>query len=304
MSLTPQQELFEHFAGIKREAISIGIDMVARRELLDRYFALNAETTTTTCELAEVSLPRSTCYWVVPENTDPARRMLYIHGGSWVSGSIRGYQAFVEKLAVATGSAVLFVDYSLAPEAPFPAGLEDCVEALQWLQANGPDGESEAGKCFIAGDSAGGNLTLSTLLACKTRGLKLPDAALAMSPCTDLTASGESMQTHQEQDPILVAEAIPILAQVYVQQKTEIADPLVSPLFGDLTGLPPVMLQVGEAEVLLDDSTRFAEKLEAAGGETELETWPGMPHVFQGFAPYLPEANQAIESIARFFQRF
>lgn len=259
------------------------------------------------------------CYWFVPHEYDGKNRLLYIHGGSWMSGSVKGWGAFMGRLATATGCAVLFAEYALMPEQPFPAGLNDCITAYHWLRNNTPN-ESltfesqpndvkpiESGidhKIFMAGDSAGGNLALACLLSLKDQGCDLPDAALAISPCTDLTASGESMAGRKHLDPIINPEAISPLAQAYVQGVQDHAYPLVSPLFGQLSGLPPIMIQTGEAEVLLDDSRRFAQNAQRAGVDITLDTWPHMPHVFQGFAPFLPQANQAMDKIKQFFSRF
>lgn len=302
------ETVLAHLKSIASEAAQLPADVNRRRELLDRYFAVSSEVMMSTLTPKEVKVGNRTGYWFVPENYGGERRLLYIHGGSWMSGSVKGWAGFVTRLAQACDCAILFIDYSLMPEAPFPAGLNDCVEAYQWLRNNGPSGIVEAGKnntekLFIAGDSAGGNLTLACLLAIKEQHLKMPDAALAISPCTDFTASGETIRTHQERDPIINGRAIPFLAKAYLaNSNAELTHPLVSPLFGDLSGLPPMMLQTGEAEVLLDDSLRFAEKAKHAGIDVLVDIWPDMPHVFQGFAPFLQQANEAIERIARFIK--
>ena len=292
-----------HFKKLIFEFMQPSCDLNRRRELLDTYFAVSFDV------MAVAITPKKVCvgdrggYWFVPENHDGQRRLLYIHGGSWMSGSIKGWAAFMARLAQASDCAILFIDYSLMPEAPFPAGLNDCLDAYLWLKDNSPVSNSKADSLFIAGDSAGGNLTLACLLALKNKNLPLPDKALAISPCTDLTASGESMVSRQDQDPIINPLGIPLLAQAYLINSTEdVTSPLVSPLFGDLRGLPPLMLQTGEAEVLLDDTLRFAEKAKRAGVDVELDTWPNMPHVFQGFAPFLPQATEAIERIGTFFK--
>jgi acetyl esterase/lipase len=284
-------------------------DIMRRRELLDGYFSVSPEVMEITITPEKVMVGDRAGYWFVPENHDGQRRLLYIHGGSWMSGSVKGWAAFVARLAQACDCAILFIDYSLMPEAPFPAGLNDCLNAYAWLIDIGPAAVSKADKIFIAGDSAGGNLTLACLLAIKENylsfspSLEMPDAALAISPCTDFTASGETMSTHQHRDPIINALAIPLLAQIYLENANKnVTDPLASPLFGDLTGLPPLMLQTGEAEVLLDDSLRFANKAQQAGVDVLLDIWPDMPHVFQGFAPFLPQASGAIERVGVFFR--
>jgi acetyl esterase/lipase len=297
-----------HFKNLTLEVLQRPTDVEYRRELLDRYFAVSPEVMISTINPKPVTVGDRPGYWFVPEGHDGLRRLLYIHGGSWMSGSVHGWSAFVARLAEACDCSILFIDYSLMPEAPFPAGLNDCLMAYEWLRKNSPtenplQERQLAEKVFIAGDSAGGNLALACLLAIKDKPFSMPDAALAISPCTDFTASGESMRTHQDRDPIINALAIPYLAKAYLVDSLEDeTHPLASPLFGDLAGLPPLMLQTGEAEVLLDDTVRFAEKAKQAGVEVVLDTWPNMPHVFQGFAPFLPEASEAIERIGMFFK--
>ena len=300
---TALNTILTHFKKLTVEFMQPSCDLARRRELLDSYFSVSPEVMEVTIQPQEVMVGKRAGYWFVPEGHDGQRRLLYIHGGSWMSGSIKGWAAFVARLALACDCAILFIDYSLMPEAPFPAGLNDCLEAYLWLRDNGPDSTLMADEIFIAGDSAGGNLALACLLALKDKQLPLPDKALAISPCTDFTASGESMVTHQAIDPIINPLGIPLLAQAYLKNSNEaVMHPLVSPLFGDLAGLPPLMLQTGEAEVLLDDTLRFEEKAKLAGVEVELDTWPDMPHVFQGFAPFLPQGSEAIERIGEFFK--
>lgn len=292
-----------HLKKLTFEFTQPSCDLNRRRELLDSYFAVSPDVMAVAIQPRKVFVGDRAGYWFVPENNDGQRRLLYIHGGSWMSGSINGWAAFMARLAKACDCAILFIDYSLMPEAPFPAGLNDCLDAYLWLIDNGPASSSKADEIFIAGDSAGGNLALACLLALKNKHQPLPNRALAISPCTDFTASGESMISRQAQDPIINPLGIPLLGQAYLVNSTEdVTCPLVSPLFGDLSGLPPLMLQTGEAEVLLDDTLRFAKKAKLAGVKIELDTWPNMPHVFQGFAPFLPQATEAIERIGAFFK--
>jgi acetyl esterase/lipase len=245
------------------------------------------------------------CEWLLAAGADPDRRLLYIHGGGWTAGGLDSHRPLSARISVATGCSVLAVDYRLAPEHPFPAGLEDCVATVQWLRANGPNGAASARSLFVAGDSAGGNLTFATLLACKERGIALPNAAIPISAATDFGATGASFQTRAERDPLLAGgpDAIRLIGQIYLQGKADPLSPLASPLYGDLRGLPPLLIQVGDAEVLLDDSTRIAERAKQAGVDVTLEVWPEMPHVFQAFAPFLPEATQAIEHIGAFVRK-
>jgi acetyl esterase/lipase len=245
------------------------------------------------------------CEWLLAKGADPDRRLLYIHGGGWTAGGLDSHRPLSARISAATGCAVLAVDYRLAPEHPFPAGLDDCIATYRWLRENGPNGAAPARSLFVAGDSAGGNLTLVLLLASKQRGLPLPNAAVPISPATDFLGQGESWRTREEREPIIRggADGIRMLSQVYLQGRAKPEDPLASPLYGDFRGLPPLLFHVGDAEVLLDDSTRAAEKAKQAAVDVTLEVWPDMPHVWHAFAPFLPEASQAIERIGAFVRK-
>ena len=194
---------------------------------------------------------------------------------------------------------MLLPDYRLAPEHSFPAGLEDCIRACEWLSANGPAGPARSNATFLAGDSAGGNLTLATLLALRDRGRPLPAAGIALSPCTDFTLASESLRTVN--DPIISASTMPVFRDHYLG-KADPGNPLASPVFGDYRGLPPLLIQVGEHEMLRDDSVRLAKKARADGIPVKLEVWPGMFHVFQSHEPLLPEAREAIDHAADFMR--
>ena len=235
--------------------------------------------------------------WVVARGADPDLRMLYLHGGGFVSGSGGNYLPLAADISTAAGCAVLLPDYRLAPEYPFPAAINDCVHAYTWMLACGPDGPTPAKATFIAGDSAGGSLTLATLLALRDRRLPLPVASMPLSACTDLTLSSPSMQT--EPDPICSARAMPFFAALYLGD-TDPRHPLASPVFADFTGIPPLLIQVGEHEMLRDDSVRVAAKARAEGVDVTLEVWPGMVHVFQ--IRGLPESQEAIAHLADFMQ--
>lgn len=237
--------------------------------------------------------------WVVAPDADPNVRLLYIHGGGWVSGSAAFYLTMAAHISAAAKCAVLLPDYRLAPEHPFPAGLDDCVTAHEWMLSHGPDGEAPMDVTFVAGDSAGGNLTLATVLALKERKLKLPAGAIPISAATDFTLESESLKI--DDDPIISSKTMPIFKEHYLG-KSDPHNPLASPVFGDYHGIPPLLIVAGEHEMLLDDSIRVAKKAEADGATVKLEIWPGMFHVFQSHEPLLPEARESIEHMASFMQ--
>lgn len=237
------------------------------------------------------------CEWVLAPGADPDLRLLYIHGGGFVSGSAGFYLPLAAHISAAAKCAVLLPDYRLAPEHRFPAGLNDCVDSHNWLVSNGPSGAAPARATFIAGDSAGGNLTLTTLLALRDRKLQLPAGAIPISPCTDWTLASQSLRAVH--DPIISSKTMAVFRDHYLDQGDRLA-PLASPVFGDYRGLPPLLIQAGEHEMLRDDSIRVTKKARADGASVRLEIWPGMFHVFQSHDPLLPEAREAIDHIAKF----
>jgi acetyl esterase/lipase len=220
------------------------------------------------------------------------RAVLYLHGGGYVIGSIATHRELAARISAASGARCLVIDYRMGPEHRFPAAVDDAVSAYRWLLDAGYAPERLA----IAGDSAGGGLTLATLLALRDRKLPLPATGVCLSPWADLTMSGASMTSKVKDDPMLSREPLAMMAKHYLGNGDPRA-PLASPVFAELRGLPPLLVQVGGAEVLLDDSTRLAERARAAGVAVELEVWPDMVHVWQAFAALLPEGQQAIERI-------
>ena len=245
--------------------------------------------------LSKVEVGDVPCEWVVTPGADPDVRLLYLHGGGWVSGSGGNYLPLAAEISLAAQCVVLLPDYRLAPEHPFPAGLEDCVAAHDWLAANGPSGPGAAKATFIAGDSAGGNLTLATLLALKERRRPIPAGAIAISPATDFTLSSQSLKSVY--DPIISSQTMPEFRDRYLSM-ADPRNPLASPVFGDFRGLPPILIQTGEHEMLRDDSIRVAKKARADGISVTLEIWPGMVHVFQ--IRGLPESREAVKHIGDF----
>jgi acetyl esterase/lipase len=220
--------------------------------------------------------------------------ILYLHGGAYALGSINVHRELVARLARAAGIRALAINYRLAPEHPFPAALEDTLAAYRWLLAQGIDPTRIA----LAGDSAGGGLALAALVALREAGQPLPAAAVCISPWVDLALRGASLQQQARLDPILDPQTLAKYAGYYAGNHDP-ASPLISPLYAGLQGLPPLLIQVGTHEILLDDATRLAEHARQAGVEVTLETWDGLFHVFQ-LLPFMPETQRAIAQIAEF----
>jgi epsilon-lactone hydrolase len=234
--------------------------------------------------------------WGSAPGADGNRVMLFLHGGGYNIGSIQSYRGFVGKLSRAMQARVLSVDYRLAPEHPFPAAVDDCYAAYRWLLAR----DIAPNRIVVAGDSAGGGLAFSTLLAARDAGDPLPSAIVAISPSTDLAKEGESMRARAHLDPLVSYETSIAHALRYVGANGDLKHPLASPLYADLRDLPPTLIMVGTHETLFDDSTRIAAKARAAGVDVELDVWEGMIHIWPFFADVLPEGAQAIEKIGRF----
>jgi epsilon-lactone hydrolase len=233
---------------------------------------------------------------VTPEARD-GRSMLYLHGGGHVTGTPVLYRDFIWRLAAAARAQVFIIDFRLAPEHPFPAALEDAVKAYRALVAEGTDPRQMA----VVGESSGGGLALALLLKLRDEGSRLPAAAVALSPWTDLALTGPSLRLNADADAMIRSEEAPRLARYYLAG-ADPRTPYASPLYGDPTGLPPTLIQVGSDEVLLDDSVRMAERMRAAGCQVELEIWPRMPHAWHLWARLVPEARAAIERLGAFVQ--
>jgi len=222
------------------------------------------------------------------------RVVLYLHGGGFLLGSAKTHRSLAARIGQAARAEMLVLDYRLAPEHSFPAAIDDAIAAYRWLLDQG----LSAGNLAIAGDSAGGGLTVSTLLAIRDARLPQPAAAVLMSPWVDLAGEGASMQTNAAADPMVQKEGLLGMSRAYLHG-TDPHHPMASPIHADLTGLPPLLVQVGTAETLLDDSVRLAARAEAAGVAVTLEKWDDMIHVWQAF-PQLPEAQRAVERIGEY----
>jgi acetyl esterase/lipase len=235
--------------------------------------------------------------WVTAPGCDPARAVLYLHGGGYVIGSINTHRRLAYDISAASGARVLVIDYRLAPEHPFPAAVDDAATAWRWLLQQG----FATSRLAIAGDSAGGGLTLATLVNLRDQKLGLPACAVAISPWVDLEGMGNSITARAAQDPMVQKDGLLWMAGLYLNGK-DAKTPLAAPLHAELKGLPPILVQVGTAETLLDDATRIAEKLHAAGVDVRLAIWPNMLHVFPLFAPILSEGRDGCLEIGGFIR--
>ena len=225
--------------------------------------------------------------WTDADGVRSDAAIVYLHGGGYTMGSLDSHRGLVANLSRAAGTRALSVDYGLAPENPFPQAVEDAVNAVQFVHAQG----IAANRIVVAGDSAGGGLTAATLIALRDRGIDMPAAGVLISPWLDLTQSAATMETHAAIDPMVSATLLDQCSKAYLKGQ-DAKDPLASPLFADLTGLPPLLIHVGTAEVLLDDARRFDAAARKAGVDSTLEEWPDMIHVWHTFAGMLPEGSR------------
>lgn len=248
-------------------------------------------------KLEPVSLGSLSAEWMLPPDAPRDRAILYFHGGGLVVGSVRAHRSIVAKFVKGSGIPALVFDYALAPEHPFPEGLNDSVSAYNYLLAQG----IKPSNIVFAGDSGGGNLVFSALLSLKEKGIPLPGAAIALSPWTDLKNSGESWSTNAEHDNLCWRDAQTVFAEYYAGDNDP-AMPLISPLYGDLSGLPPLLIYAGSDELMRDDSTRFAARAKAAGVDTTLRIGKGLFHCYPACSPLFPEAKQAMNEICVFIK--
>ena len=234
---------------------------------------------------------------VTSEFASDGAAVLYLHGGGYAIGSPATHREFARRLSVASRADILAIDYRLAPENPFPAAVEDAVTAYRWLLDNGYRPESLA----IAGDSAGGGLTVATLVSARDQGLPLPACGVCLSPWIDMEGTGDSMTSRADMDPMVQSEGLVGMAGLYLDG-ADPRTPLAAPLYADLNGLPPLLIQVGSRETLFDDAVRLDENARASGVETAFEEWADMIHVWHVFAPMLDEGQQAIERMGEFMR--
>lgn len=282
----------ERLKGLVRERSKRGeLPLAERRKAMDgnaQQFPMPAGVAVESVDLGGLRAE-----WHVPASLSGApetqRTILYFHGGGYVIGSPVSHRHITGRLALDANARILSVDYALAPEHPFPAAVKDGLKAYRWLLDKG----HAPRRIAIAGDSAGGGLTVATLLAARNEGLPMPAAASLISPWSDLTCATGSYESRAEADPMITPEGIRELAATYLAG-ADARNPLASPNLADLRGLPPMLIQVGEDEVLLDDSRNLAARAREAGVDVELEVAPGMIHVWHAFYQMLPEGEQAI----------
>ncbi|PWF47832.1 alpha/beta hydrolase fold domain-containing protein [Massilia glaciei] len=278
--------------------------LAAMRKQIDRMFADRTPRATIT-RLAGGPVAGE---WVLAPGADPARRTLYLHGGAFTVGSPASHRTLTERFSELTGGAVLALDYRLMPEHPRMAGIEDSRAAYRWMLDNGPGGAGPAQTVFVAGDSAGASLALALLAWTRDQGLRAADAAVVLSPSTDATLSSPSMSRNVHSDAML-GPAFGIVAKLpqavtlwgtYLQTGINPRDPVISPVFGDLSKLPPTLVHASETEMLFDDAVRYTNRARAAGSPVELQTWNNTLHVWHLFNPELPEAREALAEIGKF----
>lgn len=236
--------------------------------------------------------------WITAPGARPEAVVLYLHGGGYIVGSIVSHRELASRISRAAAARVLLIDYRLAPEHPHPAAVDDATAAYRWLVGTG----ISPSRIAIAGDSAGGGLTVAALVALRDARQPLPAAAVCISPWVDLEGLGDSMTTKAAADPMVEPGGLHQMAEMYLAGQDP-RTPLAAPLYADLSGLPPLLIQVGTAETLLDDSTRLAERARKANVPVTLEVWEDMIHVWHVFAGMLPEGRKAIGAIGSFLGR-
>ncbi len=236
--------------------------------------------------------------WISTPESNLNNIVFYLHGGGYVGGSLTSHQDLAMRICRASKSRILLIDYRLAPEHRFPAALDDAIVCYKWLLEQE---KIPPNRIVIAGDSAGGGLTLSTLIKLRDESIPLPTAAVCLSPWTDLAMTGNSLKENAKIDPWLKPSELYFLAELYIGNNDP-KNPFISPLYGELKGLPPILMHVGNTEILKSDSTRFAEKAKEAGVDITLKIWDDMIHVFQAFANWAPEGQEVINKIGEYIK--
>jgi monoterpene epsilon-lactone hydrolase len=291
---SPESVLVRQYLMAAKASQTAGTDIETARQGLEALSALTPVAPDINVE--KISIEGIPAEWVTAPNAVEDRVFLYLHGGAYIMGSCNTHRYIASKLARSTAARVLVPEYRLAPENPFPAAIEDAVKVYRWLISSGfaPD------KIIIGGDSAGGGLTLATLISLKDEEEALPTLAVLLSPWTDMEGTGESMETRADVDPWLSPDASRTTPALYIRDMDP-RHPLVSPIYADLSGLPTMLVHVGNDEILLSDSARLVDRARASGVEITFKIWDEMWHVFQTFA--IPEGQQAIDEIGDFVRK-
>lgn len=280
---------------LRSRAVPPEYDVAKSRERFEKTAAFLGGAPDAKCEKVDAGgVPAE---WVMAPGCDTGRAILYLHGGGYAIGSLNTHRRLAYDISAASAAKVLLIDYRLAPEHPFPAAVDDAAAAWRWLLQQG----FATNRLAIAGDSAGGGLTIAALVNLRDKKLGLPACAVAISPWVDLEGLGDSITTRSAQDPMVQKDGLLWMAKMYLNGKDS-KTPLAAPLHADLKDLPPVLVQVGTAETLLDDAIRIAEKMHAAGVDARLAIWPNMLHVFPLFAPVLSEGRDGCIEIGNFIR--
>ncbi|HVN72394.1 MAG TPA: alpha/beta hydrolase [Desulfomonilia bacterium] len=285
-----------YFRMVKMFSRSSGsVDLLKERMELEKLGALFKPLAPINCMKADANgVPAE---WIAPSGSSHRRTVFFVHGGSYVSGSISSYRALAANIAHAADARALIIDYRLAPENRYPAAVEDAAAAYRWLIGS----HAEPGKVVFVGDSSGGSLVLALAVYLRDRGEPLPAAIVSLSPMTDLVMSGETWSTNAKSDILIYPHKEREFARMYLGD-ADPHTPYASPLYADLKGLPPIFIQVGTPELLLSDSTRFAERARAAGVDVTIEQWEGMQHDWHFTANFVPEGRKAIARIGEFIR--
>lgn len=297
------ERAFAHIASGGVEPGNLSEDPIAAmRRAVNSYGAVDPLPPPTGVVILPADADGIACEWIVPDNDDHTHRLVYLHGGGWVAGGLESHRLIVAELAVAANLPILLVDYRLAPEHPFPAGLEDCEAAFAWAADNGPLGPSTATRLDLAGDSAGGNLTAALCQLAIINGTRIPDRLVLISAVLDGAlnpARGQAQHVDANE------EGLELVIENYLCGSTSIEDHRVSPMNATdevLSVFPPCLLQASSAEYLLWDSVAFAQRLARVDARVVLSIWPSLPHVWQAFLELLPEARLALHEIADFLR--
>jgi acetyl esterase/lipase len=289
---------------LKAFAKTASSDVKIARQQLEDLFYREVE-----AEIIDVDVDGIPGEWVLAEGADPARRLLYLHGGAFRVGSPRSHRHITYELSRRNGLAVLAIDYRMQPEFKTIDCHHDARKAYRWILDNGPRGADELQSLFVAGDSAGGNLTLSVIAWARDQGHRVVDGAIAFAPLTDASLSSPTWKSNVETDPflgpgfggLLKVPRFIISMLMRVPSGAPVNNPVLSPLLGNLSGLPSTLIQVGRDEMLYGDSQRYANKAKTQGSDVTLQVWPKMVHVFQAFQE-LPEAEVALGNTTDFIR--